>query len=142
MSVQSDLPNENPTMGKPTEPIRNSNAARDSYDLSGDFRDSKIYIHSTIQDDTDWEINRRYMLKRVRNDWLESVLEPVRVSHSLIGLGIQQQSGLIRSPWDKAVQRRANTTPIPTKSNEILKIFDSANGNLLILGEPGAGKTI
>jgi hypothetical protein len=144
MSLQSDLPNEKPTYNAntPPEPDRNSNAARDLYELSGDFRDSKIYIQSTIQGDTHWNVNRRYMLQRVRNDWVESVLEPAKVSHSFVGLRVRQQPGLIKSPWDQKAQRRINTTPLAASSNEILPIFDSANGNLLILGEPGAGKTI
>lgn len=141
MSVKSDLPDETPTIGKP-EAMGHSIVYGDRYDLSGDFRGAVINIHSQVQSDKHWENNRPYMLQRIRNDWLEGVLEPAQVSHPLIGLGIDQNSRLVESPWDTSVQREMNTTPLQADSNQILRVFDSAKGNLLILGEPGGGKTI
>ena len=142
MDVQSDLPNKIPGVNQQPEPVENSTASGDTYNLSGDFRNATINIKSILQADAHWAINREYMLKRIRKDWLEGVLEPARISHSLIALNMQYQAGLVESPWTSVVQRKENAPSTPLTSNHILNTFDSANGNLLILGEPGAGKTI
>ena len=142
MDVQSELPNKIPGVNQQPEPVENSTASGDTYNLSGDFRNATINIKSILQADAHWAINREYMLKRIRKDWLEGVLEPARISHSLIALNMQYQAGLVESPWTSVVQRKENAPSTPLTSNHILNTFDSANGNLLILGEPGAGKTI
>jgi len=142
MSAQSDLPDNVPGFNQQPEPVGNSAAPGDTYNLTGDFRGAKVYIKSTIQLDAHWVINREYMLKRVRKDWLEGVLEPAKAIHPLIDLGMKHHARSVQSPWDDVIQRRENTVSKSSTSNKILDVFDSANGTLLILGEPGAGKTI
>src|SRR4029453_6551417 len=54
----------------------------------------------------------------------------------------QRHVKLVESPWDTVFQRNSDSITKASTSNNILSIFNEAKGNLLILGEPGAGKTI
>jgi hypothetical protein len=142
MNIESDLPNHPPPVDLARQPAQNSVAPGDTFNFDGDFRGATINIKNIIQADPLWDTNRESMLKRIRKDWLESVLEPARSLHPLIALGMQHHARLVESPWDRVVQRAEKPLSLPSASNQILDVFDSANGSLLILGEPGAGKTI
>lgn len=142
MNIESDLPNNPPGYNQPREAAESSPEPGDTYNFPGDFRGATINIKTINQADPLWDSNRENMLKRIRKDWLESVLEPARSFHALIALGIQHHARLVESPWDGVVQRGEKPVSMPSTSHHILDVFDSANGSLLILGEPGAGKTI
>lgn len=123
-------------------PVKHPASSGDTFYLSGDFRGATVNIKSILQADLHWQINREYMLRRVRKDWLEGILEPAQASHALLPLSLHSQAELVTNPW-KAAHPRTQTRPsAPYTSSQILNVFDSANGNLLILGEPGSGKTI
>ncbi len=84
--------------------------------------------------------NRLAMLKNIRHTWIEGVLEGA-LHHTLqLTLGMKTQSGAVNSPWDILVRTRSGSERILDHS--IIEVFDRLNGKLLILGEPGSGKTI
>ncbi len=142
MSIDSESSKPLPIDGIPPEPPKDPPVPGDTFDMSGDFRGATINIKSSIQLESNREINREYMLKRVRKDWIEGVLDPAKTTLSLIELKLKREPQAVKSPWDGVVQRKASPGSATSWSNNILNIFDAASGTLLILGEPGAGKTI
>jgi eukaryotic-like serine/threonine-protein kinase len=85
--------------------------------------------------------NRRAMLELVKNTWIKGVLEKSLYNEVLIELGMEERPGAVDHPWDMQVQmpNQINRT-LPTGTS-IMDVFDGMNGAMLILGEPGSGKT-
>lgn len=85
--------------------------------------------------------NRRVMLQRVKRYWLKGVLEESLHGAELIDLAMATRDNALlnsRAPgWE---QGDAFDQPLPI-GTPISQVFDAARGALLILGEPGAGKT-
>jgi len=86
--------------------------------------------------------NQLILLEKVRKFWVEGVLEKSLHNAVLIELGKQSEPELVAHPWTTVVelpdQEPHNLPPEKT----ITDIFDEADRALLILGEPGSGKTI
>ena len=142
MSFENESPKSLPIDGIPIEPVKEPAASGDTFNLSGNFPGATINIKSNLQLESNREINREYMLKRVYKDWIEGVLDQAKAALPLIELRSKQEPQAVESPWDYVIQRRATPILPSNLNNNILEVFDSANGTLLILGEPGAGKTI
>jgi serine/threonine protein kinase len=87
------------------------------------------------------ERNRQAMLQNVRNFWIESVLENSVQDAILLNLGKSDASEQISNPWDTIVRTTSREDVKLATDASILDIFHQMNGKLLILGEPGGGKT-
>jgi energy-coupling factor transporter ATP-binding protein EcfA2 len=85
--------------------------------------------------------NRHAMLKRVNDFWVKSVLEQSLHGAVLIALGIEEQKDAVESPWDKVLQTPDQSDFLLPPDTKIVDVFDQKGQNLLILGEPGSGKT-
>ena len=85
--------------------------------------------------------NREQMLKRVRLDWIEGVLDQSLGQIARVDLDLQPAPDAVEQPLRAIVQtpRRA-VLPAPAGVT-ISQTFDAHAGSLLILGAPGAGKT-
>jgi len=81
------------------------------------------------------------LLQRVQQDWIEGVLEASLHHRAWIELGLDWREDAVKHPWDRIVV--APNRPIRTLGAEdtISSVFDAAQHTLLVLGEPGAGKT-
>ncbi len=81
------------------------------------------------------------LLERIEQDWIEGVLEASLHHKAWLELGLDWREDAVEHPWDRIVV--APNRPIKTLSAEdsITGVFDSAQHTLLVLGEPGAGKT-
>lgn len=92
---------------------------------------------ATNQDDR----NRYAMIDNVRGFWVEGVLEQSVHKESMLILGMAEAPEQVDNPWE-TVLRLPDTPdePLPPDTR-ILEMFDRLNGKLLILGEPGSGKT-
>ncbi len=87
------------------------------------------------------DLNRQYMLDRVRRRWITGVLEHSLHGAMLIELGLEEQPSAVENPWRLSVQEtELPDHPLPAGTT-ITQVYDEAEGTLLILGEPGAGKT-
>lgn len=87
--------------------------------------------------------NRRIMLERVRQFWVEGVLEKSLHKEILIQLGKQEQPDAVSHPWDMQLQEAADHEPTPIPKNKpVIEIFEDTGRSMLILGAPGSGKTI
>jgi hypothetical protein len=84
--------------------------------------------------------NRRAMLELVRNTWIKGVLEQSLHGAVMIELGLEERPGAVENPWDMVLQTEKERRPLPS-GTRITDVFDEMNGALLILGEPGSGKT-
>ncbi|MBZ0296944.1 MAG: NACHT domain-containing protein, partial [Anaerolineae bacterium] len=79
--------------------------------------------------------NRAKMLYSVYRTWIEGALRPNLPAGVIdLGLGLQPDAVLHRANYDDY--------KLPDSSHDILQVFDDMRGELLILGEPGSGKTI
>jgi DNA polymerase III delta prime subunit len=85
--------------------------------------------------------NRQRLLKRVRTIWIEGLLEQSLHHATWIDLHLQKQALGLESPWRLMVQELdRGPRPLPPGTS-ILQVLEEADEELLILGEPGSGKT-
>lgn len=82
----------------------------------------------------------RLLLKVVRE---EVVLRLKQSLHSkdLIPLRIEARPKTVKSLWDSDIKIGSKPVAYIPKSWNILRVFDESQGKLLILGNPGVGKT-
>lgn len=85
--------------------------------------------------------NRQAMLQLVRTTWVEGVLEQSLHGAAMIELGMEERADAVERPWDTMVQMLEGPRHQLPCSTRIVDVFDEMNRSLLILGEPGAGKT-
>jgi DNA polymerase III delta prime subunit len=81
------------------------------------------------------------LLERVQHDWIEGVLEASLHHRAWLELGLDWRTDAVEHPWDRIVV--APDRPIQTlpREDSIAAVFTAAQNTLLVLGEPGAGKT-
>jgi len=81
------------------------------------------------------------LLERIDQDWVKGVLEASLHHRAWLELGLDWREDAVEHPWDRIVV--APHRPIQTlgKEDSITGVFDAAQHTLLVLGEPGAGKT-
>jgi DNA polymerase III delta prime subunit len=89
--------------------------------------------------------NRWNMLRNVQTFWITGVLENALGGAELIQPDMEDRLGdprWVSHPWNSLLKRydRHDDEPLP-RGTPILDIFDRMNGKLLILGDPGGGKT-
>lgn len=85
--------------------------------------------------------NRQAMLKLVNDFWVKGVLENSLHGAVLIELGMEERAAAVERPWEvilQAVNRPALSIPPGTSMRDVFTTLGEA---LLILGEPGSGKT-
>jgi type IV secretory pathway ATPase VirB11/archaellum biosynthesis ATPase len=78
--------------------------------------------------------------RRVMEYWVDGVLKHSLHSEVLISLGKRQMGEAIDAPWKYTVEVSDSTNPTPLDDRDLSALYD-ATGLLLILGEPGSGKT-
>lgn len=82
------------------------------------------------------------LLSKVKQFWIEGVLEKSVHNMALIDLGKETQAEAVAHAWEQVLElpdQSRQTLPLDKK---ISQIFDEMNRALLILGDPGSGKTI
>jgi DNA polymerase III delta prime subunit len=86
--------------------------------------------------------NRQRMLQLVRNNWIEGVLEQSLYHEVLINLGMETHKDAVEQrPWDVVLQMPKQPDCTLPPGTKMLDVFKQADYSLLILGEPGSGKT-
>jgi hypothetical protein len=85
--------------------------------------------------------NRSVMLKRVKTYWLQGVLQESLHGGELIDLSLAYRPSALAGSVEPAWQQSGEyDIPLPY-GTKISTVFAAADNQLLILGEPGAGKT-
>jgi eukaryotic-like serine/threonine-protein kinase len=107
-------------------------------------RDIFQNITNIFQSDTSQQRayrNRQNMLQLVWNTWIEGVLRKSLYNEILIELGMETRQDAIEHPWDIVLHMPEQLDQVLPAQTKIIDVFDQANGSLLVLGEPGSGKT-
>jgi serine/threonine protein kinase len=87
------------------------------------------------------ERNRQAMLQNVRTFWVEGVLEQSLYNAVWIELGMSERAQAVENPWQTVLKMpNAHDETLPAGTT-ISETFDRLQGKLLILGQPGSGKT-
>ena len=92
-------------------------------------------------DDAQAKQHRETMFDLVWNTWIEDLLKKSLYIESRIELGLQHQPDAVDHPWDMHLAIEDRQPKAVPEGTPIRDLFDQANGKLLILGEPGTGKT-
>lgn len=91
--------------------------------------------------------NRQTMLQLVSNTWVKGYLERSLHGVAMIELGIEQRADALQRPWSlvmRALDERSEQSESGRRlppGARIIDLFDDVSQSLLILGEPGSGKT-
>lgn len=86
--------------------------------------------------------NLLILLNKVKQFWVEGILEK-SVHHAiLIELGKTLQPEKVEHPWEKILEIPEQNNQILSPDKAIRDVFKEVGDLLLILGEPGSGKTI
>lgn len=85
--------------------------------------------------------NRQIMLNRVRKIWITELYEQSLRHATWVDLHLQTRPDILPNPWSMMVQELDQKPRVLPPDTSILQIFDEADEELLILGEPGSGKT-
>ncbi len=81
------------------------------------------------------------LLDRVEKFWIEGVLNKSICSIALIDLRKETQAEAVAHAWDQILELPDQSRQTLSPQKKISQIFDELNRGLLILGEPGSGKT-
>ena len=85
--------------------------------------------------------NLDILLRNVENAWIKGVLASSLHHTVMLELGLERRPDAVDHPWDMVIERPEQPKkPLPS-GTKIIDIFDETR-LLLILGEPGSGKTI
>ncbi len=87
--------------------------------------------------------NRQALLSKVNNFWVKNVLEKSLHGQALLDLGLEDRADLVSHPWDMSWQTGQSGPRSLPAGTDLTQLFDQmgAGRSLLILGEPGSGKT-
>ena len=86
--------------------------------------------------------NRQAMLNRVRDFWVKGLLESSLHEEARIELGLEERRDAVAErPWDVILRTQGRPDCVLPPGTKISDVFERVGRSLLILGEPGAGKT-
>jgi hypothetical protein len=87
--------------------------------------------------------NRQALLNKVNSYWVKGVLENSLQNRALIALGLEERLDTVTQPWNMTLEKLDQPEKTIPQGTRIIAIFDQLGEGrtLLILGEPGAGKT-
>ena len=85
--------------------------------------------------------NRTRMLRQVRAIWIDGLLKQSLHHAARIELSLQDRSDVLTNAWQLQYQELDQVPQSLPDGTTIAQVYESVNGELLILGEPGAGKT-
>ena len=87
--------------------------------------------------------SRMRLLEKVEAFWVNRVLEGSLRGTTLLELGLEYRPEAVDRPWDTVLQYSDKVDRnFLSPNQQPIDVFDQLGGKLLILGEPGSGKTI
>jgi eukaryotic-like serine/threonine-protein kinase len=89
------------------------------------------------------ELRNLHILRdKVKKFWIEGVLEKSIHNEIFLDLGKEVKTDVIDHPWGNVIELPGQEGQEILPDKRMIEIFDEAGHTLLILGEPGSGKTI
>ncbi len=85
--------------------------------------------------------NQLILLNKVKNFWVKGVMEQALQSNIRLGMARQMVPEMVEQPWEQIVAPLTRKHQIPP-DKQMLDLFAESDRALLILGKPGAGKTM
>ena len=85
--------------------------------------------------------SRNYLLNKMDKYWIKGVFENSLFGAVLIELGIQYNPEAVEYPVKLLVENESKIDKLVDPEIPLIDIYNQANNELLILGEPGSGKT-
>ncbi|WP_420627316.1 NACHT domain-containing protein [Candidatus Leptofilum sp.] len=91
----------------------------------------------------EWKDRKKLLilLEKVNNFWVKGVFEKSVADERLLSLGKQFTPEMVENPWHDVVGATVYDQQSLDSFNSLLDVFKESDKALLILGEPGAGKT-
>ncbi len=114
------------------------------YTGGGDFvAGDKYEIHMPVpQTDVQTRRNKQILIDKVWKFWVEGVLDKSLSYSSRLNLKKEAQPAMVQSSWKNVVELPNQGIDDVPAEKPIEEIFEESGRALLILGEPGAGKTV
>ena len=106
-----------------------------------EFSEARLYPPLTEPPDQEQATQLEILRRKVMEYWVDGVLKHSLHNEVLISLGKRQVDEAFAAPWKYSVEVSDSTNSPPLDNRDVSAIYD-ATGLLLILGEPGSGKTI
>lgn len=87
---------------------------------------------------------RQVLLSKVQQFWIDGILAKSLHTQVLIELGLEKRSDCVHSPLEGVEEFSSETKQVFTAGTSATDVFEDigAGRTLLILGEPGSGKTV
>jgi eukaryotic-like serine/threonine-protein kinase len=101
---------------------------------------ARLYPPLTDSPNRDQAVQLEILRRRVKEYWVDGVLKHSLYNEVLISLGKQQMDNAVDAPWKYKVEVSDAINPVSLKDRDVSAIYNAA-GLLLILGEPGSGKS-
>ncbi|MCC6606205.1 MAG: NACHT domain-containing protein [Anaerolineae bacterium] len=91
----------------------------------------------------EWKDRKKLLilLEKVNNFWVKGVFEKAVADERLLSLGKQFTPEMVENPWHDVVGATVYDQQTLDSFNSLRDVFNESDKALLILGEPGAGKT-
>ena len=105
-----------------------------------EISEARLYPPLAEPPDQEQATQLEILRRRVMEYWVDGVLKHSLYSEVLISLGKRQIDKAVDAPWKYSVEVSDSTNSPPLDNRDVSAIYD-ATGLLLILGEPGSGKT-
>jgi hypothetical protein len=116
-------------------PNRNEQAA-----LRQGISEARLFPALAEPPDPDNATQLNILRRRVNEYWVDGVLKHSLYNEVLISLGKREIGQAIHAPWKYTVEMPDAANSAPLEDRDVRTLYD-ATGLLLILGEPGVGKT-
>lgn len=101
-----------------------------------------VHFHSVVSPaDPIERRNRARMLQLVDNTWVKGVFEQSLHGVVMLDLGKDYNTQAVERPWDLELYLPGKACRAVPHGTSVRDLFDQCSGTLLILGEPGSGKT-
>ncbi|MFL5539718.1 MAG: NACHT domain-containing protein, partial [Longimicrobiaceae bacterium] len=108
------------------------------FTATGDVIQVSYHLDQPTADD---RRNLANLLAHVKRTWITDVLEHSVHETAMLELGMREEASAVEHPWERILETPAEPGEVLPPDRSIGKVFEDVGRLLLVLGEPGSGKT-